>query len=376
MSRARPTLALALALFAIAGMAGPAFAQSPALSTRAKAPSLLRADQPNRPNPNDGTTGDPSLIVDFNSIVNGINANGVGILTTPDPTDPQYAFYCTASRIGKRTLITAAHCVTDEDNGSLLSTTGSTAVTVFGPGSTTASPNFITLQSSSVVVRPEWRGFFTEATASDGRLGYDVALVNYDFDLPSWMTTYSLYTLDPFFQNSTHIGDGTYGNGTEGGVGFDALRRWGENRVDYFDPSFTTSDWNILYTDFDDGTAQNDAFCSLDPFFCDTGRGHTEAGTSPGDSGGPLFVGNQLAGVTSFGTAFCLNRSCTETTLADENVGDGYGAVNGFAGMYGNENFINADVAAATATPEPASVVLMLTGLAAVGGVARRRRSR
>ncbi|MEP7002693.1 MAG: trypsin-like serine protease [bacterium] len=361
-------------MLAIAGMAGQAIAQSP-LNTGTKVASLLRTDQPNRP-PANATTGDPSLIVDFNSVVNGINANGVGYLTTPVPGFPGFAFFCTASRIGLRTLITAAHCVTDGTNGSLLSTTGSTAITVFGPGSTNAAPNRVSLQSSSVVVRSEWRGFDVEATAADGRLGYDVALVNYDFDLPSWMTTYGLYTQDPFFQNSTHIGDGTYGNGTQGGVGFDALRRWGENRVDYFDPSFTTSDWNILYTDFDDGTQRHDAFCYIGAFFCDGGRGNTEAGTAPGDSGGPIFVGTEIAGVTSFGTYFCLNASCTQTSLANNNVTNGYGSVQGFAGVWGNEQFIEDQVAAATATPEPASIVLMLTGLAAIGGVARRRRAR
>ena len=116
---------LGLALLAIAAMATDGSAQSPSTYAGPRRPTLLRADQPNRPsNPTDGTTGDPSLISAFNSTVNGINANGVGVLTTPDPLDPAFAFFCTASRVGLRTMIAAAHCVTDENDGSLLSTTG------------------------------------------------------------------------------------------------------------------------------------------------------------------------------------------------------------------------------------------------------------
>jgi len=343
------------------------------LQTGPKTPTLLRADQPDRP-PADATTGDPSLIPDYNSTADGINTNGVGRLQTPVPNDPGFAFFCTAARIGPSTFITAAHCVTDEDTGALLSTTNQSTIRLLGPGSTLASPQPVTFTASSVVVRPEWRGFFTEATSPDGRLGYDVALLNFNFVLPSWITTYDLFGGDPFFENTTNVGYGTYGNGDQGGIGFDGRRRWGQNAVDFYTDDFSSLDWNILYTDFDDGTFDHDAFCFVSFFLCDPGRGPTEMGTAPGDSGGPLFINGQLAAVTSFGTYLCGNAQCDPASppLKDPNVTDGFGAINGFAGVLGNEDWIRAN---ATTTPEPSSLALLGGGLLALAGAAYRRRN-
>lgn len=364
MNRARSTLALAL--LAVAAFAPESSAQN--LQTGDKTPLLLRADQPNRPGPypgSNGAPGDPSMASEYNAIRDGINLNGVGILYTPDPANPGYAFACTASRIGYRTMITAAHCVTDQNTGQIL--TQNTDFYAFGPGSTNGSKALVGMTSSSVVVRPEWQGFNNSTY-----LGHDVALVHFGFTLPSWMTTYGLFTPDPLFAPSTHVGIGGYGNGAQGDVGFDFNRRYGQNRVDYYfdDPNY--SDWNILYTDFDNGNPINDAFCYVNAFFCDLGRGATESGLAGGDSGGPLFVGTQIAGVASFGTYLCSQTECPASPpLLDPNVDDGFGSLNGYAGVRGNEDFINGEL---STIPEPGSVILLGTGLLVIGGFVGRRR--
>jgi hypothetical protein len=287
----------------------------------------------------------------------------VGTLVTPDVANPGFGFFCTASRISFNLMLTAAHCVTDETNGSLLPGVVGSRVYFDGPGGSFPGYNV-----SSVMVRPDWRGFDTEATAADGQLGKDMAILKFDNGLPSWVTSYTLYSGDPLFQETTNVGFGTHGNGVTGGVDFDLRRRAGNNRVDYYTNDPASSDWNILYTDFDDGTVKHDSFCFFSvvvigsTVLCNQGLGNVEAGTAPGDSGGPLFINGQLAAVTSFGTYF-------RQTLADPNVPDGFGAINGFVGVEGNRGFI------ATAVPEPTTVVLFGGGLLLLGGVARRRRA-
>lgn len=321
-------------------------------------PLLLRADAPIPPG-----TPDPSLATAFNSVRDGINLNGVGFIQTPVPGDPRFAFFCTAQRIGPRTIVTAAHCVTDDETGALLSTTSQTAAFFTGP---TGRERF---NAVNVQVRPDWFGFYNQNTFVAG----DVAVINFEDALPSYVTTYDIYTTvlpnGAGFSGlaTTHVGFGTYGTGT-GATAFDLNRRWGQNYVD-FTGSTGDSDQGVLYTNFQDAAGGWSTTC-LFMGVCNPTRGGTEAGTAEGDSGGPLFINGQLAAVTSFGTAFCdpsVQDMCVPVT-ADPSRPDSFGALNGFAPLAPNLDFIRL-----ATIPEPSTVLLVGGGLVTLLGAAWRR---
>ena len=187
----------------------------------------------------------------------GTNLNGVANFIIPDPDDPQYIFSCTATRIGARSILTAAHCVTDENTGALLSTAPESFARFLMPGSTDLSPKwYYTTGQSQVIVNPLWQGFNNPNTY----LATDMAVVNFGYTLPSWITTYGLYTAFPLGQATENVGYGTYGNGV-GPEGFDFGRRWGTNTVDYTGTDPLYSDYLDLYTDFDDPAGVYDTFC-------------------------------------------------------------------------------------------------------------------
>jgi hypothetical protein len=301
---------------------------------------------------------DPSLAHGFGSVVNGVSLDGVGQIITPDPDNPGFGFFCTAQRIGRRSLVTAAHCLTNETTGALLSTTRQTTAWFRGPGAAPGSTAWTPFAPSRVHVRSEWTGF------DRSFLRYDIAVLHFDEILPSWMTTYDLYRGDPSGEQGTLAGFGLHGGGT-GPIGADDRRRWATNRVEGFfeDP---TSDLDLmLLADFDDGSLRWDSFC-LFLGVCDRGL-PTEGAISSGDSGGPLFVGGRLAGLASFSSAFCGNAACTIPYSADPSRPDAFGTFGGWTPMAYNAEWI------AGVVPEPGTWVLLGTGLLVLGAVARRR---
>jgi hypothetical protein len=84
-----------------------------------------------------------------------------------------------------------------------------------------------------------------------------------------------------------------------------------------------------------------------------------------GDSGGPLFIGGQIAGVASYGLSFGVDFGDT-----DDVVNSTFGEFGGWTSTAYNSAWI---ASATTAVPEPSSFILVGAGLFALAGITKRR---
>lgn len=262
---------------------------------------------------------------------------------------------------GGSTILTAAHCVTD-NAGDLILQSGTARVTSNGTTQTR------TILGTSI--HPSWTG--------DGFLGGDLAVIR----LATAFTnsgSYGLYTgTNENTQIYTVYG---YGRRASNGAGYTSssplgAARTGQNRfevnanqliMDGFGTRLGTSD--VLLSDFDDGTAAHDAFgYFFGPAVANLGLGANEVSTAPGDSGGPALIGGMIAGVTSFGFRF----NGTTNSDIDGSLNASYGEFNGFARVSSHTPWILGEHSY-TLVPEPGTWALAGVGLALV--VIRRRRS-
>jgi len=133
------------------------------------------------------------------------------------------------------------------------------------------------------------------AWSGDGFAGADIALIELPELAPVQANRHHLYTLTDVVGKTMMIsGYGQTGNGNVGYQVGAGIRRSGWN-------TFDATSGDYIGHDLDNGLAANDYYGSVG-LRSHTGLGPTlEAMTAPGDSGGPAFIGNQIAGVTSAG---------------------------------------------------------------------------
>lgn len=193
--------------------------------------------------------------------------------------------------------LTAAHCI--------LGNTGTGTVTF-----TNANNVQFSYSATSLVAHPDFN-------PSNFWGGSDLAIITLNQVVDSSIARLSLYTgTGELNQVGTLIGRGGSGTGTTGGTLSSGVRREGTNTID------TIVGNNILFYDFDDGTAARNSLGSATP----TAR---EAMIYFGDSGGPTLLNGQIAGIHSFIT--CVGGTTTQCAFGP-NGPDLDGTINGTFG--------------------------------------------
>lgn len=260
----------------------------------------------------------------------------------------------TATAIGSRFILTAAHVVEGASAKNV-----SFNLNVGGELSQS-------IRASAIHVYPEYRGFAPSAT--DGLVHNDLAVIELSADLPTGVPVYTLLTGIPVTPPTiTMVGYGMGGDGVNGATvsGSASVKRVGGNMVDML-VNGPNGNANMYMFDFDDVRGDR--------------ASANEAQFGSGDSGSPAFVQTngvwRILGVNTF--------VATTAAGADHYK---FGALGGgmltsaYAGWI--QGIVAAPQTVATApqtdivapVPEPASLGMLLSGVALLLWIVRRRRN-
>jgi hypothetical protein len=250
----------------------------------------------------------------------------------------------------RRSILTAAHCVSD---GSATRPRSTTAYFYGG-----SNPDTIVPGNSAATARTVSDYFVHEAYTGEVIDQNDIAVLRLREDAPDFATSYELYQPGAAGLTGTIVTLAGYGrrSDTGGSIGanLDTGRlRQGENRyafrfgdpdfAGFWDGFFGSAPVDFSYVvDFDSGVASNDASCQIAATlglggvkYCDNGLGVMEAANAGGDSGGPNFVDGRIASVTSYGLTFGTGAGDVDNTLNDS-----FGEFSGLVPVYLHADFI------------------------------------
>lgn len=263
-------------------------------------------------------------------------------------------------------ILTAAHCLTDNFGASI--TNGATVYFDLSAGRTA-------INATNFFIYPDWDGFLDFES-----FGGDIAILELETEAPDVTERYDIYRdTDEIGQIGTKVGYGLTGNGNQGDVLADGLKRSGQNIYDAPGEIFESPEFGgvipgaFLGYDFDNGLAANDAF-GFHYGIPDLGLGLNEVNSAPGDSGGPTFINGLIAGLTSFGDCFFYDLGeCTGSDI-DTVLNSSFGEFSVDTRVSTYASWIDSIVGVPQSVPEPASVfgLLAVSALGASSALKRK----
>ncbi|MEG3436247.1 trypsin-like serine protease [Pannus brasiliensis CCIBt3594] len=247
--------------------------------------------------------------------------NNVGKLTWS-------GYLCSGTAINASWVLTAAHCL---DNTSV------------SPGGYTFTLGSASFTGAAKFVHPNWN-------SSNLGAGNDIALLKLGSPisttiLSAFPTLWTAAYGSEIGRTSTLVGFGRTGNGLTGATGSAGFKHAIQNSIDAYGNgrdnynSFFNLSGAILLTDFDNPLNTNNQNNRIGG----TALAY-EGDAAPGDSGGGLFIGNILTGITSFGWG-----------RYDGTANSSYGDLSGYTRVASFTDWINTTIGANLATNSIAS---------------------